>query len=173
MKKFIPLLLFAGFASPAMADITHKLSSSIQLQVNAAATQVERIGSSYSVSGNGVDTTDGTTVNTVSAGTITAGVMAPGTIAATQDVPGASFSYSQTYIQGDAVSQSAPSVGAVSNFSDQVSTASGTAGDLAGTITTAGVMTITAGGAGTVATGQFVNEPVSYTHLTLPTNREV
>ena len=158
MKKFIPLLLFAGFASPAMADITHKLSSSIQLQVNAAATQVERIGSSYSVSGNGVDTTDGTTVNTVSAGTITAGVMAAGTIAATLDVPGASFSYSQTYIQGDAVSQSAPSVGAVSNFSDQVSTASGTAGDLAGTITTAGVMTITAGGAGTVATGQFVNE---------------
>ena len=158
MKKFIPLLLFAGFASPAMADITHKLSSSIQLQVNAAATQVERIGSSYSVSGNGVDTTDGTTVNTVSAGTITSGVMAPGTIAATQDVPGASFSYSQTYIQGDAVSQSAPSVGAVSNFSDQVSTASGTAGDLAGTITTAGVKTIPAGGAGTVATGQFVNE---------------
>ena len=158
MKKFIPLLLFAGFASPAMADITHKLSSSIQLQVNAAATQVERIGSSYSVSGNGVDTTDGTTVNTVSAGTITSGVMAPGTIAATQDVAGASFSYSQTYIQGDAVSQSAPSVGAVSNFSDQVSTAAGTAGDLAGTITTAGVMTITAGGAGSSATGQFVNE---------------
>ena len=158
MKKFIPLLLVAGFGTPAMADITHKLSSSVQLQVNAAATQVERIGSSWSVSGNGVDTTDGTTVNTVSAGTITSGLMSPGTIAATQDVPGASFSYSAAYVQGDAVSQSAPSVGAVSNFSDQVSTAAGTAGDLAGTITTAGVMTITAGGAGTVATGQFVNE---------------
>ena len=158
MKKLLPILLFAGFSSPAFADITHKLSSSVQLQVNAAATQVERIGSSWSVSGNGVDTTDGTTVNTVSAGTITSGVMSPGTIAATQDVPGASFSYTATYIQGDAVSQSAPSVGAVSNFSDQVSTAAGTAGDLAGTITTQGVMTITAGGAGTVATGQFVNE---------------
>ena len=158
MKKFIPLLLVAGFGSPAMADITHKLSSSVQLQVNAAATQVERIGSSWSVSGNGVDTTDGTTVNTVSAGTITSGVMSPGTIAATQDVPGASFSWSATYVQGDAVSQSAPTVGQVSNFSDQVSTASGTAGDLAGTITSQGVMTITAGGAGTVATGQFVNE---------------
>ena len=158
MKKLLPILLFAGFSSPAFADITHKLSSSVQLQVNAAATQVERIGSSWSVSGNGVDTTDGTTVNTVSAGTIASGVFSPGTIAATQDVPGASFSYSATYVQGDAVSQSAPSVGAVSNFSDQVSTASGTAGDLAGTITTAGVMTITAGGAGTVATGQFVNE---------------
>ena len=158
MKKLLPILLFAGFSSPAFADITHKLSSSVQLQVNAAATQVERIGSSWSVSGNGVDTTDGTTVNTVSAGTITSGVFSPGTIAATQDVPGASFSYSATYVQGDAVSTEAPSVGAVSNFSDQVSTAAGTAGDLAGTITTAGVMTITAGGAGTVATGQFVNE---------------
>ena len=158
MKRFLPILLLTGFSSPVMADITHKLSSSIQLNVDAAATQVERIGSSWSVSGNGVDTTDGTTVNTVSAGTITSGVMSPGTIAATQDVPGASFSYSATYVQGDAVSQSAPSVGAVSNFSDQASTAAGTAGDLAGTITTQGVMTITAGGAGTVATGQFVNE---------------
>ena len=158
MKKLLPILLFAGFSSPAFADITHKLSSSVQLNVNAAATQVERIGSSWSVSANGVDTTDGTTTGTVSAGTITAGVFAPGTIAATQDVPGASFSYSATYIQGDAVATSAPSVGAVGNFSDQVSTAAGTAGDLAGTITSQGVMTITAGGAGTVATGQFVNE---------------
>jgi len=40
MKKFIPSLFFAGFASPALADITHKLSSIIQLQVTAAATQV-------------------------------------------------------------------------------------------------------------------------------------
>ena len=158
MKRFLPILLLTGFSSPVMADITHKLSSSVQLSVDAAATQVERIGSSWSVSGNGLDTTDGTTVNTVSAGTITSGVMSPGTIAATQDVPGASFSYSATYVQGDAVSTEAPSVGAVSNFSDQVSTSAGTAGDLAGTITTAGVMTITAGGAGTTATGQFVNE---------------
>ena len=119
---------------------------------------MDRIGSTYTISGSNIDTTDGTTAGTVSAGTITSGIYAPGTIAATQDVPGASFSYSATYVQGDAVSQSAPSVGAVSNFSDQVSTAAGTAGDLAGTITTAGVMTITAGGAGTMATGQFVNE---------------
>ena len=49
--------MLAGFSSPAMADITHKLSSSVQLSVAAAATQVERIGTSYSVSGSGVDTT--------------------------------------------------------------------------------------------------------------------
>jgi len=158
MKRLLFVFTLLSIGLPARADITHKLSSSVQLQVNAAATQVERIGSSWSVSGNGVDTTDGTTVNTVSAGTITSGVFSPGTIAATQDVPGASFSYSATYVQGDAVSQSAPTVGQVSNFSDQVSTAAGTAGDLAGTITSAGVMTITAGGAGTVATGQHVTE---------------
>ena len=158
MKKLLPILLLAGFSSPAFADITHKLSSSVQLQVNAAATQVERIGSSWSVSGNGVDTTDGTTVNTVSAGTITSGIYAPGTIAATQDTAGAAFSFSQSYIQGDAVATSAPTVGQVGNFSSQVSTAAGTKDTLAGTITSAGVITVTAGGAGTVATGQFVNE---------------
>ena len=158
MKRVLFLFTLLSIGLPVRADISHKLSSSVQLQVNAAATQVERIGSSWSVSGNGVDTTDGTTVNTVSAGTITSGVMSPGTIAATQDVPGAAFSYSATYVQGDAVSQSAPTVGQVGNFSDQVSTAAGTAGDLAGTITSAGVMTITAGGAGTVATGQHVTE---------------
>ena len=159
MKKFLlPFALLSLSATAARADITHKLSSSIQLQVNAAATQVERIGSSFSVTGNGVDTTDGTTASTVSVGTITSGVYSPGTIAATQDVPGAAFSFTQSYTQADAVPTSAPTVGAVGNFSNQTSTAAGTKDTLAGTITSAAVMTITAGGAGTVATGQHVTE---------------
>ena len=158
MKKLLPILLLAGFSSPAMADLTHKLSSSVQLSVNAAATQVDRIGSTYTISGSNIDTTDGTTAGTVSAGTITSGIYAPGTIAATQDTAGAAFSFSSSYIQGDAISQSAPTTGAVANYSDVTSTASGSAGDLAGTILTSGAMTLTAGGAGTVATGQFVNE---------------
>jgi len=49
MRKFLPLLILI-FAPAAKADITHKLSSSVQLQVNAAATNVERVGTSYSVS---------------------------------------------------------------------------------------------------------------------------
>ena len=57
MKKLLPILLFAGFSSPAFAAITHKLSSSVQLTVNAAATQVERVGNTYAVSGNGLDST--------------------------------------------------------------------------------------------------------------------
>ena len=158
MKRFLPLILLAGFGSPAMADITHKLSSSVQLKVDAAATQVERIGSSFSISGSNIDTAIGDTANQVSAGTITSGVYSPGAVVATQDTAGAAFSFSQSFTQADAVPTSAPTVGAVGNFSDQLSTAAGTKDTLAGTITSAGVMTITAGGAGTVATGQFVNE---------------
>ena len=158
MKKLLPLLLLAGFSSPAMADLTHKLSSSVQLSVNAAATQVDRVGSTFTISGSNIDTTDGTTAGTVSAGTITSGVYNPGTIAATQDTAGAAFSFSSSYIQADAVPTAAPTVGDVSNFSSQTSTTAGVAGSLAGTITSAGVITVTAGGAGTVATGQFVNE---------------
>tara|TARA_Y100001970_G_scaffold247835_1_gene316880 strand:- start:2446 stop:2940 length:495 start_codon:yes stop_codon:yes gene_type:complete len=160
MKKIFILVGMTLLTAPlsARADITTKMSSSVQLQVNAAATQMERIGSSFSISGNNIDTTDGTTAGTVSVGTITSGVYAPGTIAATQDTAGAAFSFSQSYTQGDAVSTSAPTVGTVGNFSSQVSTAAGTKDTLAGTITSAGVTTITAGGAGTVATGQFVSE---------------
>ena len=165
MKRFLPLILLTGFSSPAFADLTHKLSSSIQLSVSAGATQVERIGTSYSVSGSGVDTTytpSGSGASAVSDGigslTVSSGVGAIPTLEATQKTAGSAFSFSQSFTQGDAISQSAPSTGAVSNFSNQTSTGSGTAGDLAGTITTSGAVTVTAGGAGTVATGQFVNE---------------
>ena len=102
-----------------------------------------------------MDSTDGTTANTVSAGTITSGVYSPGTIAVTQDTPGEAFSFSQSYTQADAVPTSAVSVGAVPNFSKITSTASGTAGDLAGSIASDGSMTITAGGANTLAIGQL------------------
>ena len=163
MKRFLPILLLTGFTSPAMADLTHKLSSSVQLSVSAGATQVERIGTTYSVSGSGVDTTyTPTGGSAVSDGigslTVSSGVGAIPTLEATQKTAGSAFSFSQSFTQGDAISSNAPSTGAVSNFSNQTSTGSGTAGDLAGTITTAGAVTVTAGGAGTVATGQFVNE---------------
>ena len=146
-----------------MADLTHKLSSSVQLSVSAGATQVERIGTTYSVSGSGVDTTytptGGSAVTDgIGSLTISSGIGAVPTLEATQKTAGSAFSFSQSFTQGDAISQSAPSTGAVSNFSNQTSTGSGSAGDLAGTITTAGAVTVTAGGAGTVATGQFVNE---------------
>ena len=146
-------------ASAANAGgLVSKHSSSVQLTVDAARTQATRIGSSFSISGSNIDTTDGTTVNTVSAGTITSGIYAPGTIAATQDTAGSAFSFSQSYTQGDAVPTAAPTVGDVPNFSNTTSYTAGTAGTLAGTVTSAGLLTVTAGGAGSSATGQFVSE---------------
>ena len=161
MKKLIPFIMFAGFgvvANPVKADLTSRFTSSVQLQVNAAATQMQRVGNSYSISGTNVDTTDGTTANTVSAGSIASGVYGPGTISVTQDDPGEAFSFSTAFTQGDALVTSAPSVGAVSALSNQLSTGAGTAGSLAGTVNSQGALTVTAGGAGTVATGQFVSE---------------
>ena len=160
MKRIIPFIMLAMAATPlaARADITSRMTSSVQLQVNAAATQMKRMGNAYSISGNNVDTTDGTTANTVSAGAISSGVYGPGTISATQDDPGESFSFTTSFTQGDAIDTSGPSVGDISAYSDQLSTAAGVQGNLAGTVTSQGALTVTAGGAGTSATGQFVTE---------------
>ena len=161
MRKFLPLLILI-FAPAAKADITHKLTSSVQLQVNAAATNVERIGSSYSVSGNNVTTQytpdGGSATNSVGAMTITSGVGSIPTLSAVQATAGESFSFTQSFTQGDAIVSSAPTVGAVSPLSSQTSTAAGVAGSLAGTIDSSSTITLTGGGAGTSATGQFVSE---------------
>ena len=150
------LLMTAGAANAG--GLVSKHSSSVQLSVDAARTTASRIGSTFSISGSNIDTTDGTTAGTVSAGTISNGIYSPGTIAATQDTAGAAFSFSQSYTQGDAIPTSAPTVGTVGNLTGQTSYTAGTAGDLAGTITSANVITVTAGGSGSTATGQFVSE---------------
>lgn len=135
-----------------------KHASSVQLTVDAARTTASRIGSTFSISGSNIDTTDGSTAGTVSAGTITSGIYAPGTISATQNTAGSAFSFSQSYTQGDAVPTVAPTVGAVPNFGSVTSYAAGSAGSLAGTVNSTHGITLTAGGAGTSATGQFVAE---------------
>ena len=161
MRKFLPLLILI-FAPAAKANITHKLSSSIQLTVNAAATNVERLGNTYSVSGNNVTTQytpdGGSATASVGAMTIASGVGSIPTLSAVQATAGESFSFTQSFTQGDAIVSSAPSVGAVSALSNQTSTAAGTASGLAGTIDSSSTVTLTAGGAGTTATGQFVSE---------------
>ena len=159
MRRLLPLVMILMTASAANAGgIVTKHSSSVQLTVDAARSTATRIGSSFSISGSNIDTTDGSTAGTVSAGTITAGVYNPGTIAATQDTAGSAFSFSQSYTQADAVPTSAATVGANPNFSSITSYTAGAKDTLAGTVTSAGVLTVTAGGAGTSATGQFVSE---------------
>lgn len=159
MKKAFIAFGMILMTSPVYAGgIVSKHASSVQLTVDAARSTATRIGSSFSISGSNIDTTDGTTAGTVSAGTITSGVYNPGTISATQDTAGSAFSFSQSYTQADTVPTSAPTVGEVPNFSSLTSYTAGSAGDLAGTVTSAGTLTITAGGAGTTGIGQFVSE---------------
>ena len=156
MKKFLPLVMLL-MAAPAYADITHKISTSVQLTVDAAASQATRLGSTYSVSGSNVSATFGglTAPSGTAAATINSGTY-------TQTTDGSSFSFSESFISGDAIPTGttvtngvAPSLPA---FGSVTTTAGGVAGTLAGTINSAGVMSLTAGGAGTSATGQFVSE---------------
>ena len=159
MKRLLPILMILMAAPAANAGgLVHKMSSSVQLTVDAARSTATRLGSQYSVSGSNVNTTDGTTAGTISTGTLTSGIYGPGNISATQATAGEAFSFSASYVQGDAVPTSAPTVGEVPNFSSITSYSAGTAGNLAGTVATDGGLTLTAGGAGSTAVGQFVSE---------------
>tara|TARA_B100000029_G_scaffold341145_1_gene333406 strand:- start:353 stop:865 length:513 start_codon:yes stop_codon:yes gene_type:complete len=166
MKKASLLFGMAllGFTLPARADLTHKLTSSVQLQVDAGYTQVSRAANSYSTSGSGVSTTvtpsGGSAASSL--GGITAisnsGVATFTLPDAAQTTQGNSYSYTQNITTGDAIVTTAADVGDVNGYSNTVSTAPGSAGSLAGTLSTAGAIGLTAGGAGTSATGQFVTE---------------
>ena len=159
MRKLLPIVMILMTASAANAGgLVTKHASSVQLTVDAARSTAARVGNSYAISGSGVNTTDGSTSGAVSTGTITSGILAPGSISATQATDGNAFSFSQSFTQGDAIPTVAPTVGDVPNFSSITSYTAGTAGSLAGTVTTGGALTVTAGGAGTSATGQFVSE---------------
>jgi hypothetical protein len=164
MKRalFVAVTLLA--AAPAQADITHKIQSSIQLNVDAAASAVTRIGTSYSVQGNNVSTTDGTTSGVVGGlGAVSNGIPSVTTITASQATSGDSFSFSQSYLEGDSTATTSTTVtsgvvGSLPLYGSTTTTAGGVAGSLAGTIGSNHNLTITAGGAGTSATGQMVTE---------------
>ena len=161
MKKlFLILGIFTLGGTAARADITHTMTSSLQLTTNAAATQVERIGSTYSVSGSGVSTDVGgggsADLNVGGLGTLTDGV-GQGSIATATHTAGTAFTFSQSFTEGDVIATTAPAVGAVSPYSTQVSTAVGT-GTGTGTILTSGAITAVGGGSGTSTTGHFVTE---------------
>ena len=153
--------MLAGFSSPAFADITHSITSSVQLNVNAAGTQVERIGNSYSVSGTNIDVT---TLGGMTADTDGVASFSDGTYAVATDAT--TWAFTENFTTGDTIATNAPTVGEVENYSNQTSTAAGTltfsttdggttyTSTLAGAIDTVGGITVTPGGAGTSAIGQ-------------------
>jgi len=159
------LLMTVPFANPARADLTHRMTSSTQLSVNGAYTDSTRIGSTYTVSGSNIKvassddhfgklvTPSGTAAATLDAGTYDI------------NTAGSAFSFSESFIAGDAVNTIGSGVDVTSGvvadmpaFGETLTMSGGVAGSLAGTILSSGVTTLTAGGAGTTATGQFVTE---------------
>jgi hypothetical protein len=154
MKKLLPLLLLASMPA-SYADITSSITSSVKLEVAAPGTTADRIGNSYSISGTGVTTTDGTTAGSLGGlGAATNGVNAYTPITASQLTDGESYTFTVSHTTGDTISTSL-TTGEVSPFGDLTSTSGGTAGSLAGTVDNH-VLTLTAGGSGTTATGQYV-----------------
>jgi len=146
MKKallaFGMLLMTAG-ASHAGGLVT-KHASSVQLTVDAARSTSVRIGDSYSAAGSNISVT---TMGGVGG-------------AGTYDVhtAGSDWSFTESMTVKDAIPTAAITTGDTPNFSNITSYTAGTAGSLAGTIDNAHTMGLTAGGAGTSATGQFVSE---------------
>ena len=154
------MLLMTASAANA-GGIVSKHSSSVQLTVDAARSTATRVGHGMSISGSGVSTSDGSNAGVVGNTVLMTSDGFTGSasvVTASQATSGEAFSFSASYTQGDAVPTAAPTVGDVPNFSNVTSYTAGTAGTLAGTVTTAGAITVTAGGAGTTATGQFVSE---------------
>mgnify|MGYP003148749181 FL=1 len=168
MKKIIPFIMIAAtglLTTQVKADLTHRLSTSTQLSVDGAATQSSRIGSTYTVSGNNITagTMGGLTKASGDSATTAAATQTQGVYTVT--TAGSAFSLSESFVHGDAVAPIGSGVDVSSGivadmpaYGEVVTQSGGVAGSLAGTITSAGVMTLTAGGAGTTATGQFVSE---------------
>lgn len=165
MKKLIGLTALACLgAAPAQADIIHRISSSVQLTVDAAASSATRIPSVYSVSGSNLDTSDGTTAGNIGGLSDFSSGSAAGFTGTTASIntAGEDFSFSESFIEGDAPSSGiAVTSGVVDTlpaFGSTVVTAGGVAGSLAGSVDSGHTLSITAGGAGTSATAQHVSD---------------
>ena len=169
-----------GFSSPAMADIIHTISASTQLRVDAAATDATRIGSTYSVQASNITASTMGGLGQANETTGVAATHSDGVYAVT--TAGDAFSLTETFTAGDKTNaigsgvdvtahtytaavtgdNAAPEINAYGTimdlpaFGNTVTSAGGFAGGLAGTIATDGAIGLTAGGAGTTATGQVV-----------------
>jgi hypothetical protein len=147
LRKMKRLLLAFSlfFVTPvSAAEITSRITDSIQLGVQGAAVQSTRIGASYSASGTNIQSTSFGGVNG----------------AGTYDVntAGQAFSFSETFNAADTpVTTQSVSGGVIASpnlYGDSVTQLAGDKGSLAGTLSPTGVATVTAGGAGTTATAQ-------------------
>ena len=139
MKRLAFIFSLFLVTPASAAEITSKITDSIQLKVDAAASQAIRVGAQYSASGTNIQSST------------FGGVGGAGSYSI--NTAGQAFTFSESLIDADTTPASV-STGAIAPYGNITSTAAGAAGSLAGTLSGTGVPTVTAGGAGTTATGQ-------------------
>ena len=157
MRKALLLLPFFIMSPVNAAEITSRITDSVQLTVDGPTLQSTRIGSSYSVSGSNISVT---TLGGLTGGSATA----PATVGSTDydiDTDGQAFNFTESSTIGDVAVTSqttiCPTTGKVLTpniYGNTTQQQGGTAGNLAGALTATSVPTVTAGGAGTTAIGQ-------------------
>ena len=149
-------MLLASSTAANAGEIRSTIVDSVQLTVDGPMVQSRRIGSQYSVSGTNINVT---TLGGLTTGSNTAPpALTDGAYAI--NTTGQAFTFSESATVGDVAvtTQSSLSSGGRIDtpniYGDTTQYQGGTPGALAGTLTTAGVPTVTAGGAGTTAIGQ-------------------
>jgi hypothetical protein len=143
--KRLALIFSLFFTTPAFAgEITSKITDSIQLSVQGAAVQSNRVGGQYTVSGSNINVTT------------LGGVGGAGSYDINTN--GAAFTFSEASVTADTVvtTQSAASgtIASPNLYSNSTTQLGGDKGTLAGSLSATGVPTVTAGGSGTTATAQ-------------------
>ena len=164
MKKLFLLLFFLQV--PIQAGYVHKITASAQGVVDGSYSQAKRIGSTYSMSSTGISAgtlghLDSPALDNSSVLTGVAATHGIGTY--TQTTAGAATSFSESFIQGDAVTTSASvSSGIVSALPVTGDTITYSGGSNTGqsigiTSVAGGTITLSPGAAGTSVTGSITS----------------
>ena len=163
MKKLLPLLILL-FPSAAFSEITAKYVTSAQIQVDMPFVTTQKLGTTYTLSGNNItpsvtaggNTTSGA-IGGLNVSSLTAGVPALVATDLAVTTAGSSFTVTESITMGDATpSAVTPSAGiaALPHLSGQTTVGSGgTAGSLGMTSLSSGIHTCSAGGSGTSCIG--------------------
>jgi len=164
MTRALLVLGITLLAAPAHADITHRLTQSAQISIDQAYSSAKRIGSTYSASGTNVTpsvTSGGSTtsgaIGGLNLGSLTSGVPAMVETDYAVTTAGSAFSFTESALVGDTISSatevttSTGNVDDLPTYGEVVTGSGGVKSNLAATALSSGIMTVTAGGAGTSA----------------------
>ena len=162
MKRFVPLVMLLMTASAANAGgLVTRHQSSLQHTVDPTRTITSRAANSYAISGSGItldldSSTNGNDLNVGGFKTIASGAATEFNIPTATITDGEAFSYSNSFVAGDATTAS----GTNSTVYSAGSAGSYTGDAKPGSIDSGHAIAVTGTtqGAGTSVTAQFVSE---------------